>query len=64
MYILFNTILPYELPLKWKRWLLRINITFYLLPVPWLVAELKGAIRMLLEVVAGEEEQPIGTWGL
>ena len=53
MYILFNTVLSYEMPLKWKRWLLRTNITFYLLPVPWLAAELKGVVRMLLEVVAG-----------
>lgn len=53
MYILFNTVLSYELPLKWKRWLLRTNIIFYLLPVPWLAAELKGVARMLLEVVAG-----------
>lgn len=53
MYILFNTVLSYELPLKWKRWLLRTNIIFYLLPVPWLAAELKSVVRMLLEVVAG-----------
>lgn len=53
MYILLNTVLSYELPLKWKRWLLRTNIIFYLLPVPWLAAELKSVGRMLLEVVAG-----------
>ncbi len=52
MYILFNGILSYELPLKWKRWLLRVNIIFYLLPVSWLVAELKGEIKYLLGIVA------------
>ena len=53
MYMLFDRILPYEFPLKWKRWLLRVNILFYLLPVPWLAAELRDVIKMLLETVVG-----------
>ncbi len=53
MYMLFDRILPYEFPLKWKRWLLRVNILFYLLPVPWLAAELRDVLKMLLETVVG-----------
>lgn len=52
MYMLFNSILAYEFPLKWKRWLLRANIIFYLLPVPWMAAELRDVIKMLLQTVA------------
>ncbi len=48
-YIFFNRILPYELPLKWRRLLIRINIAFYLLPVPWLAAEGKELSCWLLE---------------
>ncbi|MDE7323733.1 MAG: SH3 domain-containing protein [Lachnospiraceae bacterium] len=49
LYIVFNRILPHELPLKWRRLLLRINIAFYLLPVPWMAAEVKELVRWLLE---------------
>lgn len=53
MYILLNSVLPYELPLKWRRGLLRVNIVFYLLPLPWFAAELKVILRTLLEITAG-----------
>lgn len=49
LYIFFNSILPYELPLKWKRFLIRVNIGFYLLPLPWFAAEMKELARWLLE---------------
>lgn len=49
LYIFFNNILPYELSLKWKNIFLRINIILYLLPYPWIAAEVKGVLKVLLE---------------
>lgn len=49
LYILFNRILPCELSLKCKNIFLRINIILYLLPFPWIAAEVKGALKELLE---------------
>lgn len=48
-YIVFNRILPYELTLKWRQRLIRINTALYLLPVPWLAAEGKELVCWLLE---------------
>lgn len=49
LYILFNNRLPYELPLKGRRFLIWINIGFYLLPVPWLAAEVIELAQWILE---------------
>ena len=49
LYIFINRTLPYELPLKYKNLFLKINTIFYLLPVPWIVAEIKGVLKLLLE---------------
>lgn len=59
MYILLNSALPYELPLRWRKRLFRLNIIFYLLPVPWFAAELRTAIKTLLKLTAVERWQ----WG-
>lgn len=48
LYIFFNVILPCELSLKWKNIFLRINVILYLLPFPWIAAEVKGALKELL----------------
>lgn len=48
-YVLFNCILPCELPLKWRRLLLRANIVLYLMPFPWAVAEIRSILKKLLE---------------
>ena len=47
-YVLFNCILPCELPLKWRRLLLRANIVLYLMPFPWAVAEIRSILKKLL----------------
>ena len=49
LYIFFNSILPYELSLKCKNIFLRINTILYLLPFPWIAAEVKGALKELLK---------------
>ena len=49
LYIFINRILPYELSLKYKNLFLKINTIFYLLPVPWIAAEIKGILKLLLE---------------
>lgn len=49
LYIIFNCILPYELELRWKNTFLKINIIFYLLPIPWLVVKMKGILKWTLE---------------
>ena len=49
LYIFFNSILPCELSLKCKNFFLRINVILYLLPFPWIAAEVKGALKELLE---------------
>ncbi|MDE5696341.1 MAG: SH3 domain-containing protein [Lachnospiraceae bacterium] len=49
LYLFCNRILPYELPLRWRRGWIRINIIFYLLPVPWFAAETKELVRWTLE---------------
>ena len=48
VYILFNYVLPCELPLKWRRLLLRVNIILYLMPFPWAVAEIRSVLKKLL----------------
>lgn len=48
LYILFNYVLPCELPLKWRRLLLRANIVLYLMPFPWAVAEIRSVLKKLL----------------
>lgn len=49
LYLFINTMPAYELPLKWRRFLIRINLIFYLLPLPWLMAEAKELLRWILE---------------
>lgn len=51
VYILFNYVLPCELPLKWRRLLLRANIILYLMPFPWAVAEIRSILKKTLEDV-------------
>lgn len=49
LYILFNHILPCELPLRWRRIFLRANIALYLIPIPLLAAQIKKGFQYLLE---------------
>lgn len=49
LYLFCNGILPYELPLRWRRFWIRGNMMFYLLPVPWFAAEAKELVRWTLE---------------
>lgn len=48
LYIFFNSVLPWELPLRWRKVFLRINTLLYLLPVPWFATQVKGEIGLLL----------------
>ena len=49
LYILLRHISEHELSLRYRRIFLRVNIAFYLLPFPWIVAELKAVIKLWLE---------------
>lgn len=49
LYILLRHISEHELSLRYCRIFLRVNIAFYLLPFPWIVAELKAVIKLWLE---------------
>ena len=49
LYILFNHAGSCELPLKWRRAFLRVNMAVYLLPLPYLAAKGKEAFRYFLE---------------
>ena len=49
LYIFFKCALPWELPLKYRKTFLRINALLYLLPVPWLAAQVKGWLKLFLE---------------
>lgn len=49
LYIFFKRALPWELPLKYRKAFLRINALLYLLPVPWLAAQVKGWLKLFLE---------------
>jgi len=49
LYIIFNCILSYELELRWKNIFLKINIMFYLLPIPWITVKIKGILKWMLE---------------
>ncbi len=49
LYILLKSIPGHELPLKYRRIFLRANIAFHLLPLPWLVAEMKLITKQWLE---------------
>ena len=51
VYIIFNYVLPCELTLKWRRLLLRANIILYLMPFPWVVAEIRSILKKTLEDV-------------
>ncbi len=51
LYLFFKKTCPYDLPLKWKTLFLKINILFYLLPVPWIASEIKGILKQTLEKV-------------
>lgn len=49
LYITFNHVFLYELPLKYRQNFIRINILFYLLPIPWAAAVLKSGIQWMFE---------------
>lgn len=49
LYLIFNKVLPWELSLKCRSIFLKINIIFYLLPLPLIAAELKGKLDVWLE---------------
>lgn len=49
LYLFCSGILPYELPLRWRRFWIRGSMMFYLLPVPWFAAEAKELVRWTLE---------------
>lgn len=49
LYLIFNKVLPWELSLKCRSIFLKINIIFYLLPLPLIVAEIKGKLEVWLE---------------
>lgn len=51
LYIIFNHIFSQEGSLKWKRTFIKVNMLFYLVPLPWMIAELKAKIVQLLEQV-------------
>lgn len=50
LYWILNRFCPRELPLACRRIFLRVNAALYLLPVPWLVAQLKGYAKRILEM--------------
>lgn len=49
LYLIFNKVLPWELSLKCRSIFLKINIIFYLLPLPLIAAEIKGKLEVWLE---------------
>lgn len=49
LYLIFNKVLSWELSLKCRSIFLKINIIFYLLPLPLIAAELKGKLEVWLE---------------
>lgn len=51
LYLVLDCIPWWELPLIYKRIFLRINIAFYLLPVPWLVSEIRESGKYFLAKV-------------
>ena len=51
LYIFFNCVLPYEFGLKWKSIFIKINIMFYLLPLPFIMSRVKGNLRIWMERV-------------
>lgn len=51
LYLIFNKMLPWELSLKCRNLFLKINIIFYLLPLPWIAAEIKGKLDVWLKRV-------------
>ncbi len=48
LYILFNLVLPYEFGLKWKNIFIRVNVLFYLLPLPLVMTRLKGNLKEMM----------------
>lgn len=71
LYIIFNHILSHEGELRWKRIFIKVNMLFYLAPLPWMAAELKAKIAALLELERvtllpggfGNEIDPQNIWG-
>ncbi len=49
LYIFLKRAFPCELPLRCRKVFLRINALLYLLPVPWLAAQVKGWLKLFLE---------------
>lgn len=49
LYLIFNKVLQWELSLKCRSIFLKINIIFYLFPLPLMAAELKGILEVCLE---------------
>ena len=51
LYLILKRFCPRELPLACRRIFLRVNAALYLLPVPWLMAQLRGYAKRILEMV-------------
>ena len=51
LYIIFNHLLPFEFSVREKNIYLKINILFYLLPIPWIAVEIKGFLKVILEMI-------------
>lgn len=49
LYWILKRFCPRELPLACRRIFLRVNAALYLLPVPWLMAQLRGYAKRILE---------------
>ena len=49
LYIFLKRAFPCELPLRCRKVFLRINALLYLLPVPWLAAQVKGWLKLFPE---------------
>mgnify|MGYP001033621862 FL=1 len=49
LYLILNKVLQWELSLKCRSIFLKINVAFYLLPLPLIAAELKGKLEVWLE---------------
>lgn len=50
LYIILNSIFPYELSAAERKLYLKINIAFHLLPLPWFVVEIKAIVREIMDM--------------
>ena len=51
LYIIFNCMLPYEFELSLKNIFLKLNIMFYILPIPWIIVQIKEILNRMLEEI-------------